>query len=146
MANGRLRVILNGGEITGSSDGKRIELYIPSGIEFRMEGDFSNRELTKKDVKNIVNKALDKVFAQSTPAPAPEAVATSAPAPTRMPSVDEVNKALEEAYNQGRVNYERALYDEIRAKVDSNNVAIQELTKTLSDLAKEIGMANRPKK
>lgn len=75
MANGRLRVILNGGEITASSDaGKRIELYIPSGIEFRMEGDFSNKELTKKDVKNIVNKYLDKVLetAPTTSAPQPQ--------------------------------------------------------------------------
>jgi hypothetical protein len=72
MANSRIRVILNGGEITASSDdGKRVELYIPSGIEFRMEGNFSNKELTKKDVKDVVNKALDKVFGQPTPAPAP---------------------------------------------------------------------------
>ena len=99
MANGRLRVILNGGEITASSDaGKRIELYIPSGIEFRMEGDFSNKELTKKDVKNIVNKYLDKVFAQSTPAPAIES--TSAPAP--QPQAQPVNftDALNEAYRK----------------------------------------------
>lgn len=148
MKNAMIRITFGGCTVVAKNDDRRLELEIPSGIEFRMEGDWEKKNLSKREIKDLANACVDKIVEQIPEriASAPEAVATSAPAPTRTPSVDEVNKALEEAYNQGKANCERALYDEIRTKVDSNNAAIQEVTKTLSDLAKEIGMMNRPKK
>ena len=126
MANSRIRVILNGGEITGTSnDGKRIELYIPSGIEFRMEGDWGHGDrLSKREIKDLVDKVVDKVV-EKIPAPA-----TGIPTTPPAPSAEE----LETAYKQGMIDGDRAFREEVRMNIAANNTAIQEIGKSVAAL------------
>ena len=133
MANTRIRVILNGGEITGTSnDGKRIELYIPSGIEFRMEGDWGHGDrLSKREIKDLVDKVVDKVVENIPNGPAPT---TGIPTTPPSPSAEE----LETAYKQGMLAGDKAFREEVRMNIAANNAAIQEIGKSISALTKLI--------
>lgn len=131
MANSRIRVILNGGEITGTSnDGNRIELYIPSGIEFRMEGDWGHGDrLSKREIKDLVNTVVDKVVEKIPSGPAPTTGAIANPIPTTPPAPSA--EELENAYKQGMIDGDRAFREEVRMNIAANNAAIQEIGKSL---------------
>ena len=134
MANTRIRVILNGGEITGTSnDGKRIELYIPSGIEFRMEGDWGHGDrLSKREIKDLVNTCIEKVVEKIPDGPAPT---TGIPT---TPPVSASREELEKAYKQGMIDGDRAFREEVRMNIAANNAAIQEIGKSISSLTEVI--------
>lgn len=133
MANSRIRVILNGGEITGTSnDGNRIELYIPSGIEFRMEGDWGHGDrLSKREIKDLVNTCIEKVVEKIPDGPAPT---TGIPTAPSSPSAEE----LETAYKQGMIDGDRAFREEVRMNIAANNAAIQEIGKSVAALTELI--------
>ncbi len=137
MANSRIRVILNGGEITGTSDGKRIELYIPSGIEFRMEGDWGHGDrLSKREIKDLVNTCIDKLVEKIPSGPAPTTGAITNPIPTTPPAPSA--EELENAYKQGMIDGDRAFREEMRVNIAANNAAIQEIGKSINALAQLI--------
>ena len=127
MANTRIRVILNGGEISGTSnDGKRIELYIPSGIEFRMEGDWGHGDrLSKREIKDLVNTCIDKVVEKIPSTSDPVSTAAS-------------REELEKAYKQGMIDGDRTFREEVRMNIAANNSAIQEIGKSISALTEII--------
>ena len=125
MKNSMMRITFGGCTVVGKNDDRRIELEIPSGIEFRMEGDWGRGDrLSKREIKDLIDKVVDKVVEKS-PVPA-----TGIPTTPPAPSAEE----LETAYKQGMIDGDRAFREEVRMNISANSAAIQEIGKSVAAL------------
>ena len=135
MKNAMIRLTFGGCTVVAKNDSRRLELEIPSGIEFRMEGDWGHGDrLSKREIKDLVNNCIDKVVEKIPEGPAPTTAAAANPIPTPPPAMPSA-EALENAYKQGMLDGDRAFREEVRMNIAANNAAIQEIGKTIATLS-----------
>lgn len=126
MKNSIIRVTFGGCTVVAKNDERRLELEIPSGIEFRMEGDWGHDDrLSKREIKDLVDKVVDKAVEKIPSTSDPVSTAASA-------------EELEHAYKQGMLASDNAFREEVRMNIAANNAAIQEIGKSISALTEII--------